>query len=412
MGDAPPEDVRENIRENLGELDHRNPVRLHQAYNLWRNIDNRLKEYGFEQDDAGRWSPPSHSEKRKEIQRKIHRERLKTWLSKYTDWIEKYEEDMLDYFADGSDIDPGEISPKLVQVPKRGKYRRLFRYAKYTWSLPIQKGWGRAASYLVMDESNEKLIGIFALTDPVFNLSERDNWVGWDSEQRENRLKNVLDAYALGAVPPYNTLLGGKLVASLACSNQVREDVQEKYSGKESLISGKEQTGEVVLLTTTSAWGKSSMLSRLQYRDRKMWDHIGYTKGYGHFHLDSGMADKVHDFLKKLDHPVLDKMGTGDGPSPKMRMMKGGLNLLDIDEEVMRHGIKRGFYAAPLARNFREFLTGEDSEIDYYDMSVEDIFSFFRERYLLDRAKRVDRWQNHSKEDVRVTDKLQELGIA
>jgi len=32
------------------------------------------------------------------------------------------------------------------------------------------------------------------------------------------RLVNVMDAYVLGAVPPYNMLLGGKLVASLVRS--------------------------------------------------------------------------------------------------------------------------------------------------------------------------------------------------
>ncbi len=32
--------------------------------------------------------------------------------------------------------------------------------------------------YLVYDRNNDKLIGIFALTDPVFNLRVRDAWIG------------------------------------------------------------------------------------------------------------------------------------------------------------------------------------------------------------------------------------------
>ena len=41
--------------------------------------------------------------------------------------------------------------------------------------------------FLVMDQSNGKLMGLFALTDPVFNLQARDNWIGWTTEDRRQR---------------------------------------------------------------------------------------------------------------------------------------------------------------------------------------------------------------------------------
>ena len=56
-------------------------------------------------------------------------------------------------------------------------------------------------------------MGIIAIGAPVFNLSARDNLIDWNVKARSERLVNVMDAYVLGAVPPYNTLLGGKLVA-------------------------------------------------------------------------------------------------------------------------------------------------------------------------------------------------------
>jgi len=78
-----------------------------------------------------------------------------------------------------------------------------------------------------MDKSNDKLMGIFGLTDPVIGLKDRDEWIGWTKEQKENRLWHVLDAYILGAVPPYSELLGAKLVASLTTSNEVRDAFRE-----------------------------------------------------------------------------------------------------------------------------------------------------------------------------------------
>jgi hypothetical protein len=74
----------------------------------------------------------------------------------------------------------------------------------------------------------------------------------------------------------------------------------------------------------------------------------------------------------------------------------------------MEHGIKRGFYAAPLAENFKSVLV-EGEQPNYYDMSEEDIFDFFRDRYLIDRAERITRWKDHDSEDVRVTNRLNEL---
>ena len=50
----------------------------------------------------------------------------------------------------------------------------LFRAATLLWSVPVSRGYGRRMRYLVMDESNNKLIGLFALGDPVFNLKSRD----------------------------------------------------------------------------------------------------------------------------------------------------------------------------------------------------------------------------------------------
>jgi hypothetical protein len=66
----------------------------------------------------------------------------------------------------------------------------------------------------------------------VFSVKARDEWVGWTVEKRRERLKHVMDAFILGAVPPYSYLLGGKLVAMLAASNEVRQAFREKYRGQ------------------------------------------------------------------------------------------------------------------------------------------------------------------------------------
>jgi hypothetical protein len=94
----------------------------------------------------------------------------------------------------------------------------LFRYACAHWSIPVSSGYGRRLRFLVKDESNGKLIGLFGLGDPVYSMRARDEWIKWDSSAKKERLYNVMDAYVLGAVPPYASLLCGKLVAMLVLS--------------------------------------------------------------------------------------------------------------------------------------------------------------------------------------------------
>jgi len=86
----------------------------------------------------------------------------------------------------------------------------------------VFRSLGRRMRFLVRDRSNGILIGLLALASPVLNLSARDNWIGWTVRDREARLVNVMDAFVIGAVPPYSELLGGKLVVSDRMSRSER----------------------------------------------------------------------------------------------------------------------------------------------------------------------------------------------
>lgn len=48
----------------------------------------------------------------------------------------------------------------------------------------------------------------------------------------------IIGAYVLGAVPPYNLLLGGKCVACLIRSREIFDDFAKKYGGSCGVISG------------------------------------------------------------------------------------------------------------------------------------------------------------------------------
>ena len=126
-------------------------------------------------------------------------------------------------------------------------------------------------------------MGLIAIGDPVFNLSARDKLIGWDSHDRAERLVSVMDAYVLGALPPYNMLLGGKLIASLVRTRDVYDDFVAAYGSTTGIISGKEKKARLLVVTTSSALGRSSVYNRLKLGEVSYFRPIGFTGGWDTF---------------------------------------------------------------------------------------------------------------------------------
>jgi len=173
----------------------------------------------------------------RELQYKLSRKTNLKWL--------KYKEEVREFFADPCEINILNIEPELVEV-KTELQRKVFNYALTFWSIPVSHGYGRRLRFLVIDRQNGKLIGIFGICDPLIGLKVRDKFIGWSREQKLYRLYNVMTAYVLGAVPPYNKILGGKLVALSTNFKIVRDTFYNKYKSKKTIITKKAQAGLVL----------------------------------------------------------------------------------------------------------------------------------------------------------------------
>jgi len=254
--------------------------------------------------------------------------------------------------------------------------------------------------FLVMDRSNRKLIGIFALGDPVFNLKCRDEMIGWNVEERRSRLVNVMDAYVVGAVPPYNQLLGGKLVASLMCSKEVHDLFTERYKDTTGIISQQKKAPRLVLITVTSALGRSSLYNRLRLvqNDEELFNFkkIGETRGFGHFQVSNELFERLRSLLALEGHTYANGHQYGDGPNWKLRVTRVGLKRLGLDDELVHHGIKREVYACAFTSNFKEFLRGTSDNPNFDLHSVEVISKAAIQRWVLPRSSSQTTWKEFS----------------
>ncbi len=317
----------------------------------------------------------------------------------------------LEEIANGDEVDPANIRPELVEARSDARTGDLFRFASLLWSVPVSQGYGRRLRYLVKDRANGKLIGIFALGDPVFNLRVRDEWIGWNQADRRERLVNLMDAYVVGAVPPYADLLGGKLVASLIASEEVGHEFQECYGRREGLISGKHKQARLTLVTVTSALGRSSVYNRLRLMpnaesetDKPVVElrKLGATTGYGHFQITDDLFSQLRRVLQEDGHKYADGHQFGDGPNWRIRVARIGLQSLGLNPNgVLRHGIRREVYAMPIATNACAFLAGGDEEPLFDCKTVNEIADLARNRWLIPRGERRPSYRQFRREHLR-----------
>ena len=326
--------------------------------------------------------------------RNVHLRQRKEHLNRSLPFLLTRGEEALADFADGSEIVPDDIEPRVVPVLAGSREADVFRLATLWWSVPVSQGFGRRQRFLVRDGQNEKLIGILALGDPVFNLSARDEHIGWTSRHRELRLKYVTDAFVLGALPPYSSIMGGRLVAAIATSREVEEMFCRKYRGQRTVIREKRQAAQLALLTTSSVFGRSSVYARLRVNDRLRFQYVGTTKGFGHFQVPTSVFRALVHLLEKREHPYAHGNRFGNGPNWKMRVIRTGLQSLGLDPSRLHHGVQRGIYVAPLADDYTSFLCGRRRDIS---KTIQDtipvIAETIKRRWVIPRASRTSDWK-------------------
>jgi len=310
-------------------------------------------------------------------------------LTNNTEWIKKHLPLAIRNLADGAKVWKSSIDP-VLEICESPQQLDLFRILRFYWSSPYSEYVGRRIKLLVRDNAlpQKPVIGIAALGSSIVHIPDRDKWIGWDIKTRTKNLVYAMDAYVLGALPPYNYLLGGKLISYIIASNEVRRIFEHKYQGIVTNIS-KRTANRLACIFTTSLYGKSSQYNRVKYDGRLLYIPIGKTKGYGTLHLTDETFEAMRDLLKARSILVGNRFG--DGPIWRMRVMRTAADILGFDADfLLRHSFQREIYAVPLTRNFREFLKGDHCRLRYYDNPLSDLVGYWKERWLDNRKRNIE----------------------
>jgi hypothetical protein len=217
----------------------------------------------------------------------------------------------------------------------------------------------------------------------------------------------VADVSICGAVHPYNEILGGKLVALLLASQEVRDAYARRYGGQISVIASQmagrpiTKSANLRILTTTSLYGVgSSQYNRLTLRAAEhegfkcdlRWKTIGrsLTGGFGTLHLGAETAQALRHmaFARHDARRVNNRFG--EGTSPRLRQIREGLDALGLkSDQILHHATPRIFYGCELLPNAGAALMGLDTSKTKAP-SAAAIAAGWRSRWLSKRAAREE----------------------
>lgn len=220
----------------------------------------------------------------------------------------------------------------------------------------------------------------------------------------------IADLTVCGAVAPYNSLLGGKLVSMLAVSPSVVRAYHDRYRSYASEIASSlagrpiQRRSHLVFVGTTSLYGSgSSQYSRVRIPGHVLggesdivFQSLGKSRSFGTSHLSNASVTELVRLAQQSSNGVRVNSIFGEGVNPKLRKVRAGFDLLGWPaDELLQHRRPRIVYGVSLVSNLLPYLIGKHKQPRYLfrrgvRSDVEAISAWWMERWLAGRITSDD----------------------
>jgi hypothetical protein len=299
----------------------------------------------------------------------------------YKKWVELQEPTMIqaksqiasyyDFQWKPTDINNKELTIKeiesldpyveIVEDPKESTKWAAVRRMIHTMDFTANPG--RNVKINVKDRVNGKLLGQISLASDVTAMGVRDNYIGWSKDNKfvDGKLNNTTIASTIVCTQPlgYN-FLGGKLIAMMTTTPEVRAYWKEKYDNV------------LIAVGTTSLYGIHS-----QYNGIPLFKTLGESAGKISLKPDDKFYDPWHQWIKEhhaewYDENITEERARNganmgydrNGPVSgiKQKILGKIFKECGIKANQYHHGFKRGVYFAMMYENGNEFLRNEITE--------------------------------------------------
>ena len=250
---------------------------------------------------------------------------------------------------------------EIVDDPKESTKWAAVRRMIHTMDFTANPG--RNVKINVKDRVSGKLLGQISLASDVTAMGVRDNFIGWTKDNKfvDGKLNNTTIASTIVCTQPlgYN-FLGGKLIAMMTTTPEVRAYWKEKYKNV------------LIAVGTTSLYGIHS-----QYNGIPLFKTLGESAGKISLKPDDKFYDPWHQWIKEnraewykqniSDERARNGASMGyesNGPVSgiKQKILSAIFKECGIKATEYHHGFKRGVYMAMMYENGCEYLRNEITE--------------------------------------------------
>ena len=250
---------------------------------------------------------------------------------------------------------------EIIDDPKESTKWAAVRRMIHTMDFTANPG--RNVKINVKDRVSGKLLGQISLASDVTAMAVRDNFIGWTKDNKfvDGKLNNTTIASTIVCTQPlgYN-FLGGKLIAMMTTTPEVRAYWKEKYKNV------------LIAVGTTSLYGIHS-----QYNGIPLFKTLGESAGKISMKPDDKFYDPWHQWIKENHSEWYDENITrerarnganmgyeANGPVSgiKQKILGKIFKECSIKANEYHHGFKRGVYMAMMYENGCEFLRNEITE--------------------------------------------------
>ena len=361
--------------------------------NIRHKILSKLREYGFTvNNDIVKY--PTDKKKIVSLSRRIRLNYIKSNFKFITDNISLVKK----YSINGKDLDPEKIDLDVISTSLDDKYEKLFKWWNLMWwSSPYQKSVGKSLRFVIWDRYHDSLFGIIGLFSPLINVSARNKYLGiYNRPDFTYILNKSLDAFRIGAMPPYNDLIGAKMVTLSLLSDKIRRYYNSKYND------------DILFITNISVFGRSSIYNRLKYNDHVVAIPVGYTKGFSAHYLPFDVKSMLYKFYELCTGNRLD---SDDMTSiERVGKLRKALDFIGI-KGVTDGSIKKQVFIIPLVKNLRECIDNNSCPV-YYDYNMDELVEYWKNRWCIGRASRISRWRDFNIDEWISNEMIEIIGAA
>lgn len=275
-----------------------------------------------------------------------------------------HENDMFNKF----DMHPNDMDFELCE----SKLSDFMIYMNLVTSAPVEKSIpGKNLNLVVKEKNTGLIVGMIRFGSPVINLKPRNEWLRSPLKTTD---KDVMKRFNSSAIMGFNIVptqpfgfnyLGGKLLAGICCSHEVREMLNKKYDAN------------ICLFETTSLYGNTKSAS--QYDGMKPFLRFsGLTDSNFIPMINDDKFRKLNDwFTEKNDGEPIIEPGSSSrklkSQNKMIQIIKQNLKKYDINEYNEFCNIFE--QARSLTERKRTFFStyGYDNVADYLNMKTDTL---------------------------------------